>query len=321
MKLLTFRSALLMLAFFLSPMLCHIAAAAPVASKDELQGMFDQGQYRELVPALNKSLADKSVLAKPDEHYALLMLKGEAMLRMKASASAQDAFHAASLVVGADDKSVSIANATVSLVKRSGNAKYQPKTKDGTSTGQQPAIDILNTDTRKQAFAALFTDLYEPAKPIVATAEKATSLEAILDVVPQLSEIRDVEIAATGSDTESKELLQELATHAIDMMNAALKPMESSLTTMSKQSSKKMRGGRTISNGGAGTAGMTSGLSPLNVDALDSNITEARKISAAADTFQSAFGDAGDFKSVKSAAEKFIDDANKLLTKYKKPTD
>jgi len=310
----------LMLATLITPVLCLAAPPAPVATADQLQAMFDQGQFKDLLPALNTSLAEKSTAAKPDVRYALLMLKGETLLRMKASASAQDAFKAASLVVGADDKSVAIAKATVALVKRSGNAKYQPKAKADNSTAQQPAIDILTTDSRKQAFAALFTDLFEPAKPVVATAEKATSLEPILDVVPQMSEVRDVEIAATGSAAQSKELLEKLADHATSLMNAALKPMQASLTTITKAASKRMGGGRYSSRGAVGTAAMTTGLSPSNVDTLDSDISEAREIATAADTLQSAFGDTGDFKSVKSAAEKLITEANALLTKYKKPT-
>lgn len=306
----------MMLVIFASPVLS--LAAPSVATQDQLQAMFDQGQFKDLIPALNKSLADKSTIAKPDVHYALLMLKGETMLRMKASASAQDAFKAAGLVVGADDNSIAIAKATVALVKRSGNAKYQPKAKADNSTAQQPAINILTADSRKQAFAALFTDLFEPAKPVVAKAEKAATLEAIVDVVPQLSEVRDVEIAATGSDAQSKELLEKLATHANDLMNAVLNPMESALTTITKDASKRMGGGKY--SGGSRSASMTTGLSPTTVDTLDSDISEAREISTAADTLQTAFGDAGDFKSVKSAAEKLIAEANALLTKYKKPT-
>jgi hypothetical protein len=311
---------LAILALCLSPALSIAATPAPVASQDELQAMFDQAQYKDLLPALNKSLNDKGTLAKPDAHYALLMLKGETMLRMKSSSSAQDAFRAASLVVGADDKSVSIAKATVSLVKRSGNAKYQPKAKADNSAALQPAIDILAADSRKQAFAALFTDLFEPAKPIVATAEKATSLEAILDVVPQLSEVKDVEIAATGSDAETKDLLTKLATHANTLMTAALKTLDTSLTTITRDAARKMTGSQYVSNGAVRTEKMTTGLQPTNVDTLDSDVSQARQIASAADTLQTAFGDAGDFKEVKSAAEKFITDANKLLAKYKKPT-
>jgi hypothetical protein len=81
-----------------------------------------------------------------------------------------------------------------------------------------------------------------------------------------------------------------------------------------------MTGGQYVTNGAVRTESMTTGLSPLNVDKLDSEISEARQIDTTADTLQTAFGDLGDFKAVKSTAEKFITNANKLLTKYKKPT-
>ncbi len=209
------------------------------------------------------------------------------------------------------------------LVKRSsGSGKYQPKTKDDGTRSTDPAIDIVAPDSRKQAFAALFTDLYTVDKPIVANAEQATSLSSILDVAPQMADVRDVEIAATGSDTQSKELLVKLGNRATDLLSAAENPLSGEISSIEKTADKPLRK-TSVRTGPSGNApgavnNNLTGLSPQNVEKLDNLVTQARQISSAAVSMQAIFTDTTGFKTVQTAADKDIEAGNKLLAKFKK---
>jgi hypothetical protein len=310
------------------PLLAVIAAvvcggAAPnVQTYDQLKSLFDQQQYKALLPQLNQTLADKASTTKADDHYALLALKGETMLQLKVSDSASDAFRAASLVTGADDKSVAVAKATVLLIKRSSSLKYQPKAKAEDKKSALPPISILSHDDRKQAFAALFTDLLAIDQPQVTTAEQSSSLPTITSAAQQLADLRNVEIAATDADAQSKELLTKLATRATDLMNAVLKPMPDEIAKVEKAAGRTQNGVRRNAIGTpVGTITSTVGLSPQNESKLDNIISEAREISSAAAQMQPIFGDVGDFKAVKTDADKIVTDGDALLKKYKKATE
>jgi hypothetical protein len=296
--------------------LFSLAGTPAVQTYDQLKALFDQGQYQQMLPQLNRTLADKASIAKPDAHYALLVLKGEAMLQMKASDSASDAFRAASLA-GADDKSTQIARATVTLIGKSSALKYQPKAKAEDKKSAQPSISILSSSDRKQAFAALFTDMQAVDAPVVTSAVQSSSLPSIAAAARQVDALRDVEVAATDSDAQSKELLQKLATRASDLMNTALKPMSGEITAVEKAAAKARAAFR-----GRGSAALTAAaMYPQNSQKLDGIVDEAREISSAAAQMQPLVGDAGDFKTIQSDADKIVKDANALLAKYDQPTE
>jgi hypothetical protein len=289
-------------------------AAAPVSdSPADLQALFNQEQYAQLLSKLNAALSAKTVDADKDTRYQLLMLKGEALLRTKVPDAAGDAFKAAALV-GRDDQSIAVARGNAALIEHSSAEKYQPKTKatTGSAAGTLPApIDIVEPLSRKFAFVALFTDLVTVAKPQVERAEKMTTLPPIMEVATQLADIRPVEIAGTGADTRSKQLLKQVGEHASTLMTTALKSVDSQVATMSKQAAA--RKGKERASG----QNLSEVLLPEDVSTLDNIAAQAEQISSSADTMQTTFGDAQTFKSVQTSAKKTVDDVNKLLKQYK----
>jgi hypothetical protein len=284
--------------------------ASSVDGLEPLQQLLTQGQYPHLLAKLNTALAAKTSTRDKATRYALLMLKGETLIRTNADESAADAFKAAALV-GTSDHDIAIARANASLLKRSSLNKYQPKTKAAGTTALPAAIDIVDPASRKFAFVALFTDLITPAKPQVEATEKMTALPPIVNVAKQLADIRPLEIAGTGSDTDSKALLEKLGRQSSTLMNNALKTLDSQVTAIGKTAATRQK--REKLNAGD----ISDALLPDDVSNLDSIISQATQIGIAAVTMQTTFGDADNFKGIETDSKKTIDNVSKLLKQYK----
>jgi len=291
-------------------LMCLSSTASAAVSSDD-QTMFDQGRYQPLLVQLNQELASKKTAA--GDRYDLLMLKGETLLRTKATGGAADAFTAAA-AVGADDNAIAIAKGTASLIKHSGLGKYQPKAKSG-SKDSPAAIDIVDPTSRKTAFAAYFADLLTTLQPQVDRAANMTSLSPIITLAKQVAEARNVEVAGTGADAQSKDLLTKLATRAGDLMNAILKPMDQQISTVTKDAAAQQK-----KMGKREPANSFSSLSADDADELDNIVSSAEQVASAASQMVPVFGDIGDFKTIETDAQKLITGANKILKQYKHPT-
>ena len=86
------------------------------AVADPYKQLINQGQFQQALTETNVAIAKQTSTTDKADKYALLMIKGEALLHLKAVGSAQDAF-ASAAKVGPDDKAVSVANGTVILIK------------------------------------------------------------------------------------------------------------------------------------------------------------------------------------------------------------
>jgi len=213
--------------FFIAALLlsiCSITRAAdPAQTPDQLKQMYTDGKYKELIPQINRALALKGPDAAQYDKHDLLLMKGEASLRTHQKSNAADAFKQAA-AVAVEPNDIAVANATAELIRQaSGTLKYQPKTKASKDDKPQP-IDIVEADSRKLAFAALETDMEAVIKPRVDAALKSTKLADVATEAkdPGLAVLRPIEIAASGSDTDTKQMLGDLGHHAYAMMDGTL---------------------------------------------------------------------------------------------------
>ncbi len=309
----TMTRSFLFTAIFLSLLPPH-GAQATTETQEQLQQDFEAKDYQKLLPKLNQALALKGPAAAGYDRYKLLLLKGETQLRIPPGKSAADAFKAASLVAP-DADSTAIAKATFVLVNRSSNGKFQPKKPADSKSSQPPAaIDILDPDSRKQAFAALFAEMVATDQPMVDRTEQMTTLPPIVSTAQKLGDLRPVEIAASGSDDKSKEMLKKIATHAQTLMSDAIKNMDAQLKALQTDAEKRVKtlSGRRRAN----SSEMSEGLTPSNVDQAQSIADQAKQLASAATQMDTVFGDAADFKTVETDAQKTVQDAQDLLKKY-----
>ena len=332
------------------------AARAAVESQDQLQSLYNEGKYAELVPKLNAALALKGPGAAAYDKYQLFMLKGEAQLRTSGAASAVPAFRAASMAT-TDEKQVSAARALAALMGRTSGTKYKAKPAPAAKAAKgvaaapatQPAtFDVTNVDDRKQAFAALFTEMLAADTPVVDRAKKATALAALTTAATSLSDLRPVEVEATGDDAQSKDLLKSVGDRAVELMTKATDQLTDQVKTIGdnaasggnnngnqngRRSTMRGNGGANVNvpgtdAGNVGPNGIPYGgvyanaqkptLSAADESSLRDIAGTAKKIDATATSMTATFGTGVDFTAVKSDAAKVVDAVNEVLKKYKK---
>src|SRR5215211_1177749 len=122
--------------------------AEPLPTQEELQALFDAGDYTQVLQKMGRVLTLKGAAAKAYDRHGLLRLKGESHLRLKQSAPAASAFgDAAEVAADPNDKAVDLA--TELLIKRSPNLKYTAKARDKNNPPEP--IDMVEPAGRKSA--------------------------------------------------------------------------------------------------------------------------------------------------------------------------
>src|SRR5207249_8172003 len=103
-----------------------------------------------------RALAVKGDAAKQPERGAIEALKAESHLHLTQFPQAGEAFTAAAKD-SIDAKDIGLYRATALLIKRSPGGRYTPKPSPDAKEKSEPT-DIVVDDSRKKAFAALYTD-------------------------------------------------------------------------------------------------------------------------------------------------------------------
>ncbi len=196
-----------------------VAAAAGVPSAAELERLFGDKQYRQLLPDLTQALAVRGRAAAAYDRFRLLQMRGEASLQVRARAAAIDAFGQAAKIAPSPAEAA-LATATAVLVRASSaDLTYVPRT--GTPRGERPQpIEILTPGDRKSAFAALESDQLARVRPRVQAAQGGTSVTQILSAARSVSDLRPVELAADGGDGDVSQLLGDLGGRAAQLLDA-----------------------------------------------------------------------------------------------------
>ena len=203
-------------AAFLAVLVCS-AAPAPAAdddSPDAIRQAFDAKQYKDVI-----TRAAKAMSAKGADRFALLMLKGDASVQLKAKSSAADAYKQAAKETAADhDGHLRAAALATLLHEAAGNLTYVPRT--GTPKGEKPdPLDVTTDDGRKGAFAALEADLLAKAKPQIEAAKRSSNLPQIMTAAKGLGDIRPVEFMVDGGDGDVNGLLGDLGNRVCKLLD------------------------------------------------------------------------------------------------------
>lgn len=204
-------------------------APAPPAppSIGEAQADFASGDYAGCLRKISSLLGTRQVKPGSPERYDLLVLRGECMLRLKQRAAAQEAFGAAAMVMKnrQDLPRVAAAKGMSVLVKESPGLTYKPGRKSndqGASSPADAAIDIVNPDSRKVAFQALYQDKAAELAPVIAKAMQDKSLVPINSLLPDAWELYTADFCAKGDAARTEDTLVALGAHARTLMGDEL---------------------------------------------------------------------------------------------------
>src|SRR3954451_23777631 len=120
---------------------------------DSIRTLVEQGQYPQALAQANRALAVKGAAARGYNRYDVLVLKGEALLRMKNPAAAASAFDDAA-GFAAEEKAWALARSMAELVRRSKNLTYTralaPPPAPGAAAPK--AFDVTDKSQRTPAF-------------------------------------------------------------------------------------------------------------------------------------------------------------------------
>lgn len=214
--------------------------AQPSANFEELHRLVADQQYAPALQRITAALALKGPAAKSVDRYQLFMLKGECLLQTKATRLALDAY-AAAIKEAASDHDRSLAEADETLVKESKGFAYTPKTSSATAAPpasanvprpRPAAIDILNLESRKKAFAALLADELAANDAKVKAAKASKALPPIAQLFGPLSRMEGIELASLSDS--GGEAVKVKAVRA-ELIDAAKKIVAEALRGMSKR--------------------------------------------------------------------------------------
>ena len=198
----------------------------------DIHQLFDQGNYTEALAQLRLALAQKEQPG--DDRFDLLQLKGETLLRTKSDTGAADAFGAAAKIANSDEQG-SPARAMEYLLRRTHDEMYTPKSQIHSGATTQPAISVIEKESRKQAFAALLTDELAAKSHQIDSAKKATTLPPILEIAPTVGSLQDVERAATGSTEKTGDMAKDVGDRARELITTAINKMTTELNGLGRK--------------------------------------------------------------------------------------
>jgi len=191
-------------------------AGAEAESLENARFDFAKGDYRAALLKVNKILSNTLQPPQASEKYDILMLRGECQLQLKDRAGAIASFKSA-VKSAADLNQVAAAKANALIVERSSMGRYTPSY----TSGKQP-IDVVATDTRRQAMGLLQADLWSKNKRQIEVALKATTLPPIEKAFVPLAEMYCLELAATGQTKDTGQLMRDLGQQTYQLMRTEI---------------------------------------------------------------------------------------------------
>jgi hypothetical protein len=185
------------------------------SSVENIRALVTSGDYRTALQKIHKELAG-SIQDQPNR-YELLMLQGECQLQLRDRIGAATAFKSAAKAA-ADVSQLTAARAHALIVERSTMGRYLPRP----GARADEAIDIMLIDPRKQAMMAYREELWSQCQPQLAAALRADQLPPIEKVFVRLADVYCLERFATDADGDAKQALQDLGSHALNLMRSEL---------------------------------------------------------------------------------------------------
>jgi hypothetical protein len=262
----------------LAPSLAYAAGPTTLPSTEDVKATYEKGEYAETLKLLGRILSLKGKAAEGIDRYAMLMLKAESHLKLKATTNAIDALEDAVKTAKAaeDEKAAADAIALVMLIKRSKNLQYTPKVV--AKRGGGGPIDITDLKRRPEALEALYIEEKALLKPRVQEAQKSKTLPPIATALKSVVALKSLELAGTGRDGETEATTKELVDRAHKLMAKGLDDMVERTVRISENADELVTQSYTRPDGSSETRTYRQGLAPGDSKVLQGMIDDCKKI-------------------------------------------
>ncbi|HWP41371.1 MAG TPA: hypothetical protein VNL70_10635, partial [Tepidisphaeraceae bacterium] len=203
--------------------------------------------------------------------------------------------------------------ATAILIRRAPGGLYQPKSSEPGAARPQP-IDIVSPESRKQALAALFSEESEQVLARIESFKKRRTLPPVMEGLKQLTELRRLELAATGSDTTCQQALAELTAHTNNLLSDEMSRMSQEVQQIAQLANQTTTTTDT-ERGRQRTITRKRGLTSVEQKKLTDVIRTCRDIERACDELSAAMPtpQAGSFDASKASARQLASRAEQVL--------
>ena len=294
------------------------AAAEALPTSEEIHKTYQDGKYQETLKDIAHVLSIHGQTAKQYDHYDLLIMKAESLMHIKSSAGAAQAF-AEAAKLAPDHNAKAVDEATDLLIRKSTGMIYHPREDqkpgkklidDASKTESSAGIEIIEPDKRKEAMNLLYDNETSAIGPKVKEAMEGKSLAPILTVVKGCTELHVLELAAKGTEDDTKDLVSKLAEHARNLMKEAIQTMDDDVDSIKKSADEEVHYNIPVPDGGKGKYHMEDhvrrrGLDGKQTKNLNGYIADAKKIPPAAKDLMEALGtDANYFDDVVKQAQR-----------------
>ena len=287
----------------------------PFAMVDEAKAAFEKGDYNEALRVIGRLTALKGKVAEGLDRYELFRIKAESHLKLKQTTNAIDALEEAAKAAKAaqDDKGAAEARALTTLVKRSKNLQFTPKVSAGKR--ERTSIDITDAKAREQAFDALYADEKAAAKVKVVAAEKRKDLPPVAAALKEVVTLKDLEVAATAKDVETRETIQLLVDLAHKRMAKGLDDMTRRTERIAERANELIQYTVDRPGGGFETRTKRAGIDRDDADVLKGIIADCKKVIQACKDLTASFTeDVEPFEDLEDLARQTGERAHDVLT-------
>jgi hypothetical protein len=215
------------------------AEPSAVLTQEQIQALFDAGNYNDTLKAIARVLPLKGKAAEPYDRYKLTLLKAETHVRMKMQGPAVQAFNDAADET--DEESAKYAaKATAQLLKKSKGFVFTPKPLK--RTGKPPAsLDLTDPVARKAALQAMLDEEMARVVPKVKGALEESSLPPIASAIEAAVDVRELEIGVTGADANSKAMVSDLGVRGRELITKTIEKMSKRVDEITKDANETVR--------------------------------------------------------------------------------
>jgi hypothetical protein len=273
------RSRVLLLTVVLSaavPALGQPAPAEPVPTPESAQKLIDDGKPAEGLKQVNRLLSMRGKAAEGLDRHAVLLLKAESHLRLKAAEAAAVAFRQAAAETE-DKEQQALARASEQLVRKSKNLAYTPK--KITKGEKAEPIDIVDPESRRKALGAMFVDEIAPLMPKVEAAKDAKTVAPMVKAVAAVKELDYLELAANGSADQVNGIVEDVKAQGKKMLTAVVEKATKRVDRITELSNDTTRVKRVMPSG----RGYRTVLVPMRRGVSREDVMALKEIAAACD--------------------------------------
>jgi hypothetical protein len=213
-----------------------LADALPQAS--DLQKMLDGNDFHGAVVGAGQLLGLSGTAGSLVDRGLVLAIKAEGYLQLKNYQQAADTFSSAAKEEGDPARSAAD-KANEILIRRSPTGTYLPRVAE--SDGEKPTpINILNRSSRPVVYPILFKDEWASDQAEFTQGRSTHDMTLLLQTLEKAATLRELELAATGKDIQTSDLLKSLSEHAYELINGTLGQENKRVTDDKSEAEKKV---------------------------------------------------------------------------------